>query len=499
MTTRPAKGQPAKGNLTSPPGRYRRWTRRWTVLIVTLVGLVAAQTNPAVAVVPGNDNFANATTISALPFSDSGDLAEATTEPDEPRSCDDQDETIWYVFTATADAMVRADLFGSHFGVVYNVYQSSGSGFDGLQFLGCSNHGPFFTARADTTYYFQVGSYLENKHFQFQVQELPPPANDNFADATPVTTLPYDDTVDHLIAATSEAGEPFPCAGGAVGGSVWWAFTPTTAGSYLASLGGPLSLSLAVYTGSSLGDLSIVSCSSGDRVVFRATPGTTYYVRALENVRSFDFPMVFRLDTTPEPVANFDFVPSNPSIFDSIQFIDFSSDPAGVGIQSQAWSFGDGATAEGCCPTHRYTRNRDYTATLTVTTNDGRSASISRVVHVSTHDVAIVQINAPRSARVGQTIEINVYVKNYRQLETVQVDLFKSSPQGFEQVGSRTQTVPIKPGNGTTKFRFTNTILETDGSMGKVSFKAVALIIDHHDALPADNEFISPPITVKLH
>jgi hypothetical protein len=32
--------------------------------------------------------------------------------------------------------------------------------------------------------------------------------------------------------------------------------------------------------------------------------------------------------------------------------------------------------------------------------------------------------------------------------------------------------------------------------LGKVSFKAVATIIDHRDALPGDNEMISPPVKI---
>jgi PKD repeat protein len=319
------------------------------------------------------------------------------------------------------------------------------------------------------------------------------PVNDDFAEATPVTTFPYDDTVDHLITATTETGEPLPCAGGAVGGTVWWAFTPTATGSYMASLSGPLSVSLAVYTGSALNDLDIISCASGDRVSFLASADTTYYVRAQAHVTDFDTPMYFRLDTTPDPVAEFAFLPSDPSVFDDIQFADLSFDPAGVGFQS-VWDFGDHATATGCCPTHRYARDRDYTIRLTVTTNDGRTASISHVVQVSTHDVATVRIDVPKSARVGQRIEVNVYVKNYRQPETVQVDLFKSSPFGFLTADSHTQAVPVK---GATKFRFTNTITEADGILGKVSFKALAMINGHRDVLPADNEFISVPITVR--
>jgi hypothetical protein len=99
---------------------------------------------------------------------------------------------------------------------------------------------------------------------------------------------------------------------------------------------------------------------------------------------------------------------------------------------------------------------------------------------------------------VGRAIEITVYVKNYRQPESVEVDLFKSSPQGFvERVGVLTQIVPLKAGGGTTKFSFTNTILAADGNVGKVNFQAVASVVDHGDALPTDNEFISPSVTVR--
>ena len=78
--------------------------------------------------------------------------------------------------------------------------------------------------------------------------------------------------------------------------------------------------------------------------------------------------------------AQFGYNPSDPSIFDTVQFYDNSYDPYGGFIQSQAWNFGDGATATGCCPNHRYAADGDYSVTLTITTNDGRTASATQVV-----------------------------------------------------------------------------------------------------------------------
>jgi len=111
--------------------------------------------------------------------------------------------------------------------------------------------------------------------------------------------------------------------------------------------------------------------------------------------------------------------------------------------------------------------------------------------------VAIVGIAVPKSAHVGQTISVNVDVANKRYPERVQVDLLKSVPGGFQQVGSLTLSVPVRPPGGTsTRFAFSYTVAQADGTTGKVTFKAVATLIDHRDALPADNELSSTPVKI---
>src|SRR5207237_1089451 len=127
------------------------------------------------------------------------------------------------------------------------------------------------------------------------------------------------------------------------------------------------------------------------------------------------------LQVAQNPVAQFAYSPSQPSSYDTIQFGDNSYDPAGAGISSWAWDFGDGGTSTQSYPTHRYAADGDYTVQLTVTTTDGRTASTSQVVRVQTHDVSIVRLAVPKSAHVGQTIAVNVYVQNTHYPETVQV------------------------------------------------------------------------------
>jgi PKD repeat protein len=242
--------------------------------------------------------------------------------------------------------------------------------------------------------------------------------------------------------------------------------------------------------------LTPVGCTSGGFFTvlnFQATAGVTYYIQAFGSWDNApDFPLSLQLDVTPPPVASFFFEPFDPSVFDTVQFFDQSSDPAQVGIQSEAWNFGDGTTGTGSSPAHQYAADGDYTTKLTVTTTDGRTASTSQVVHVRTHDVAITKFTVPTSASAGQTRSITVGISDKRYPETVQVQLLKSNGQGgFDQVGTLTQQVPVTTGNRTTPFAFSYTFTSSDAAVGKATFEAIATIQGARDALPADNTAIA--------
>jgi len=56
--------------------------------------------------------------------------------------------------------------------------------------------------------------------------------------------------------------------------------------------------------------------------------------------------------------------------------------------------------------------------------------------------------------------------------------------------------VPVRPSNRTTDFNFSYTFTSEDAAIGKVTFRAVASIIEARDALSADNEAISSPTKV---
>ncbi|MGH2659674.1 MAG: PKD domain-containing protein [Actinomycetota bacterium] len=336
--------------------------------------------------------------------------------------------------------------------------------------------------------------------YQLIIQEILPPPNDAFASATTIPALPFSDAVD-IGAASMEAGEPTPSCAipfGPVSKTAWYAFTPVETRSISASVvNTAFAPVVAAYTGNSLADLTEVGCRVfGGIVTFRAEAGTTYYFQ-VGGLFGQGGPLEFRLDTTPPPVAGFGFFPFDPSVFDVVQFSDFSFDPGGVGFASHAWSFGDGATGTGCCPTHRYGADGDHTVGLTVTTFDGRTASTSQTVLVRTHDVAITKFSVPNAASAGQTRRITVGINSKRHPETVDVQLLKSVPGGFQLVGSLSQSVPVRPSNRTTDFNFSYTFTSAEAQIGKVTFKAVALISGARDALPADNEAIAPPTKVS--
>ena len=109
----------------------------------------------------------------------------------------------------------------------------------------------------------------------------------------------------------------------------------------------------------------------------------------------------------------------------------------------------------------------------------------------------VTRFATPNAASSGQTRRIVVSLNSKRYAETVEVQLFRSVPGGFQQFGSLTQFVPMNPKNGTTEFAFSYTFTGDDAQIGKVTFRAVAVVAGVRDALPADNEAIASPTKVS--
>lgn len=199
----------------------------------------------------------------------------------------------------------------------------------------------------------------------------------------------------------------------------------------------------------------------------------------------------------PPPVADFFVNPWAPSTLGPVSFYAYSSyDPLGQGLRTLNWNFGDGSTGRGVEVQHQYAAEGDYTARLTVVTNDGRRASTTRLVRVRNHDVAIVKFARPKSSTAGRRVRLTVGIANYLHPETVTVEIYKSVPGGYGYVGSWTQEVAVQSSPATTDFVFFYTPTDADAAIGKVTFKAFARLQNADDSWPADNEFITFPMTV---
>jgi hypothetical protein len=483
---------------------------RMLIVVVGAVTLAACWAGPAGAASPANDSFSQALQVTGLPFSDTVDMSQATTEPGEWFPCYWSTQSAWYSLTATADKVLQIDTAGSTspYSAVH-VYRDNGGGISGLGYASCSSGSQPATLRAQagTTYYFQaVSAYGYGGSVNLNVSEIPSPANDNFTNALSVTSVPFSDT-QRAVAATREPGEPNPtCAPNVPNNSWWYAFTPSSTQSYKVDLGSGTWNTEAVFTGSSLGGLTQVDCRSygGASMAFRGVAGTTYYIQVSDVYSGNYGPITLNLSVAPAPSAAYSVFPSDPSLFDTVSFWGLSSDPAGNPITKELYEFGDGTSAEGCCPnmiggpvdaTHRYAKDGDYDSKVTATTSDGRTATYAVTVHVRTHDVAVEKLTVPQTAHPGQTRSITVGLGNRRYTENVRVELLKSVSGGdFVSVGVLTHDAIV---GRTTPFTFNYTFTDADGALGKVTFKTIATIVNARDAQPADNTVISLPTRVS--
>ena len=259
-----------------------------------------------------------------------------------------------------------------------------------------------------STYFIQAGNFSPVpvqwwETFTFGLTIVPPPANDNFANAKVISSLPFDESVD-VTGATTESGEPnpSPLCGGDISKSVWYSFTATTSGMYNAGISGGSQGGVNVYTGSWLDNLTRVACGSSATGVgaFHADAGTTYYLQSGTWMGGSGALLGARLELTPPPAVDFIWGPSFPTRFDNITFQGRYLDP--IGIDSWAWDFGDGGTGTGQFAQHQFAQDGDYSVTVTATTPDGRSNSSTTVVRVRTPDTPPV-ITVPAGVTANAT------------------------------------------------------------------------------------------------
>jgi photosystem II stability/assembly factor-like uncharacterized protein len=273
-------------------------------------GVWAAQPISSTPSGPPNDSFAAAKQITTLTHTEPViATGQATDEAGEPLTAPcpttsvPYGKTVWFRYTPAGNMTLTADTLTSTFDTVLVVYR--GTTLAGLTRVACNDDvegqtsAPSkvtFAATAGQTYYFQVAGWRDgtgtaasgNLVFKLASEG---PANDSFAAATTITSLPHAQAGLATGQATDEAGEPLtaPCPTTSVpyGKTVWFRYTPAANMTLTAdTVGSSFDTVLVVRRGTTLGGLTLVGCDDDgggggtggpSRVTFAATAGQTYY------------------------------------------------------------------------------------------------------------------------------------------------------------------------------------------------------------------------------
>ena len=148
-----------------------------------------------------------------------------------------------------------------------------------------------------------------------------PPPNDDFGNATIISSLPFSHTVENSEA-TIEADEPGNCANATQ--TVWYSFTPSSDIAVRADMAGSSNTgatNLNVYeqTSSGVAGLNFLGCATfGDPIQFTATAGKTYYLQAetfLGNVATLQVNLFVPPPPPFDDIANAKTIPDPSSWF----------------------------------------------------------------------------------------------------------------------------------------------------------------------------------------
>ena len=261
----------------------------------------------------GNDNFANATIISTLPFSDSQSIGADTTEIGEPvpsslciRALAAQSastHSMWYSYTPLSSGVVSFSSPGETAVGIIQVVTGSALGALTPVAGGCSLDiksaflvsGAAATVKvsAGVTYHIMVSDYSgAGGTAVLNAAAATAPVNDDFANAITVSTVGFGDTK-ATTGATTEVGEPIPAPAPVCTSqeavsthSVWYRYTPGSSGTAVFNTIGSSTDSIIQVVTGSLGSFAAVTggCADngaqgvGETVTFSVTSGTTYFI-----------------------------------------------------------------------------------------------------------------------------------------------------------------------------------------------------------------------------
>lgn len=326
-----------------------------------LVALLVLATPVAASAAPLNDDFANALIGGGDHLEGAGNTFGATKEAGEPdHDGDPGGASVWFGWTAPRSQLVFVQVCSPGWNAVLGIYRGDSVGH--LEPVAATHVSGScgelrFRAISTVTYRIAVdgstaGGEVEVGNFEFTVSATPLelPANDDFANATVLSSTPYEWINGSTDGATREAGEPGH-EGDLAGASVWYRWTaPASQAMRLFPCRAGFHPTLAVYAGSSLATLRSVGapasldasltneCQLGGMggIGFDAVAGETYSIA----VDGLDGGWGrFQLRLMPASVPYVDTYPPNTYIYKLLRLRG-----RGIGIQFGSGGGGPGDT-----------------------------------------------------------------------------------------------------------------------------------------------------------
>jgi Ca2+-binding RTX toxin-like protein len=282
----------------------------WSGCALVSLALILATAPAALAQAPANDDFANAAVLTGDGSTATQNTVGGGHQAGEPAHLGiSGGASVWWRWTSARTRSVVVDTCGSSIDASLGVYTGTdvASLTDEERAYGRCGSGPgttiYFVATAGVTYHLAVEGVAASTG-DITLHLRPPPANDDFSDATEL--LGATPTVTGTNeGAGSEPGEPVhPQAGGA---SVWYRWTAPASGPITLSTCGSSSVKgIGVYTGADLVSLVAVParrtvCLLQSVAMFTATAGVTYHI-AVD--APLDAPGDILLKLSPPPVNN---------------------------------------------------------------------------------------------------------------------------------------------------------------------------------------------------
>ena len=112
--------------------------------------------------------------------------------------------------------------------------------------------------------------------------------------------------------------------------------------------------------------------------------------------------------TNESPTASFVYSPSNPQVGDKVYFNAAESSDSDGTIVAYEWDFGDGRSAAGQKPDHRYNRAGTFTVVLEVQDNSGNRASTSQGITVTEGESPTASfVYSPTNPAVNEVVYFN--------------------------------------------------------------------------------------------